>query len=299
MTVSSKGPEWWANRASILLRQSLGETRFPIDPKELALEWSKALEPEAPITRVASREIEGFEGALIDARARGNGWGIAYAKGIRSEGRRRFTIAHEFGHFLLHRKVSPAGGFQCRQEDMAAWDHDWSPQEVEANRFAAGLLMPLDDFRAQIPARATTTMVDLSAVANRYGVSLTASTLRWLDYTECRAVLVASRDGFILWAKSSRPALRSGRFFRTRNGPPIELPVVSPLASGDTLLMVSGATEHAAGTWFDSEPVTEEVIASDRYDLGLSLLTLRGGSTGVAHQEEAVRDTVDLMVDRE
>ena len=204
-------PEGWAIRASLMLRQTLGADRFPVDVEQLALEWSKVLDPKAPITRVRAKPLEGFEGVLVDGRDRGKGWGIVYDEATRSEGRRRFTIAHEFGHFVLHRDEASQGGFQCRQEDLAIWDHDRSPQEAEANRFAAGVLMPFDDFRAQVPARVPATMEELGELAReRYGVSLTACALRWLEHTERRAILVVSRDGFVLWAKPSRPRLPIG-----------------------------------------------------------------------------------------
>lgn len=290
-----KSPEGWAIRASLMLRQVLEADRFPVDVERLALEWSKVLDPKAPITRVRAKPLEGFEGALVDGRNRGKGWGIVYDAGMRSEGRRRFTIAHEFGHFIMHRDEAPQGGFQCRQEDLAAWDHDRSPQETEANRFAAGVLMPFDDFRAQVPARALVGLEKLGELAReRYGVSLTACALRWLEHTERRAILVVSRDGFVLWAKPSGPAYRSGIFLRTRSGPPIDVPEASPLASGDPFLASGEVVRHPAGVWFD-EPVREEVIVADRYDLGLSLLTLDGGAARTDHVEENEPDVVDLI----
>lgn len=50
-------------------------------------------------------------------------------------------------------------------------------------------------------------------------MSLIAAVLRWLSYTEKLAVLVVSRDGFILWARSTTAALKTGAFFRTSAGP--------------------------------------------------------------------------------
>lgn len=297
MTTPRRGPDWWANRASQLLRQALGEDRFPVDIEMLAKEWSKTLVPEAPITKVVARRLEGFEGALIDGRDQGKGWGIVYDEAIRSEGRRRFTIAHEFGHFVVHRDEGPRGGFHCDQKDLATWDHDRSPQEAEANRFAAGILMPLDDFRARVPARAPVGMDDLGELArDRYGVSFTACTLRWLEYTERRAMLIVSRDGFILWAKPSRPAYRSGIFLRTRQGPPLEVPQASPLAVGDPFLVSGEVIRHPAGAWpWFHEPAREEVIVADRYDLGLSLLTFDGGAARIDQVEEEEPDVLDLM----
>lgn len=297
-TGQSKGPDWWANRASILLRHSLGEDRFPVDVERLALEWSPVLDPEAPITRVRARPLEGCEGALIDGRSRNKGWGVAYSDTITHPGRRRFTIAHEFGHFLLHRHVSPEGGFNCRQEDLATWDSERSPQEAEANRFAARLLMPLDDLRHQAPPQSAISLAALGRLAEeRYGVSLTACVLQWLSITERRAVLVVSREGYVLWAKSSKPALHSGAYFRTRNGPPMEVPAASPVVQGS--LDPSERVHHPPGVWFANESVTEEVIISDRYDLGLSLLHLGGSGSTADHEEDEAPDTLDLIMLRQ
>ena len=139
-------PNRWAIDGTQLLRAFQGEVRFPVDIETLATNWSAHLEPDAAITRIRARPLEGFEGALVDARRKGNGWGIAFADTIATPGRVRFTIAHEFGHFLMHRDEAPDGGFQCSQGDMGNWDYENSRQEAEANRFAARILMPLDDF---------------------------------------------------------------------------------------------------------------------------------------------------------
>ena len=95
--------------------------------------------------------------------------------------------------------------------------------EREANEFAATLLMPLDDFRRQISAKNQPDFDQLSACATRYDVSLVAAILRWLRYTECRSIIVVSRDGYMKWAWASDPALKTRRYFRT-SGSPVEVP---------------------------------------------------------------------------
>jgi Zn-dependent peptidase ImmA (M78 family) len=54
---------------------------------------------------------------------------------------------------------------------------------TKANVFAANLLMPLDDYRRQINARAKADLDMISHCADRYRVSLIAALLRWLEYT--------------------------------------------------------------------------------------------------------------------
>lgn len=92
--------------------------------------------------------------------------------------------------------------------------------------------MPFHDFRVQLPAKAQPDFEKLGALAKRYGVSLTAAILRWLEYTETRAMLVVSNEGFAHWAKPSKAALRSGRYIRTKNEV-FELPTLATAVTRD------------------------------------------------------------------
>lgn len=65
-----------------------------------------------------------------------------------------------------------------------------------------------------LPDRSPATLAALKQCAERYNVSLIAAALRWLSYTTRRAILVNSRDGDILWARSSESALRTGAYFQ-------------------------------------------------------------------------------------
>jgi hypothetical protein len=146
---------------------------------------------------------------------------IVYNSALTSEGRIRYTQAHELGHYLLHRR--PGQSIRCHARDMLIWDPAYERREAEANQFAYYLLMPMDDFRRQVGGRSIDLDV-LGLCAGRYGVSLTAAILKWLEFTPIIAVLVVSCDGFIDWASSSKPALRKGAFFRARNRSPIPVP---------------------------------------------------------------------------
>jgi hypothetical protein len=65
--------------------------------------------------------------------------------------RRRFTIAHELGHWRLHRSLE--GGVFCRSAsidgDPATERPPLPPAEEQANAFAAALLMPARLLREQ------------------------------------------------------------------------------------------------------------------------------------------------------
>lgn len=169
--------------------------------------------------------------------------------------------------------------------------------EHEANVFAANFLMPLDDFRRQIDAKAKVDLDMISHCADRYRVSLIATVLRWLGYTEKRAVLVVSRDGFILWARSSVPALRTGAFFRTSTGP-IEIPIASQAVKQDLLVDCRASIDHGNGIWFQ-EPVREMTVFAEQYDFAISLLLLDDAAPSGSFDEEPELDTYDRMVPEE
>ncbi|ESQ83010.1 ImmA/IrrE family metallo-endopeptidase [Asticcacaulis benevestitus] len=286
-------PERWAFEITHLLNAVLGADRFPVDIATVALEYTAHRFADAPIIGVKGGDLPGFEGALIKSTGKRSGWGIIYNDRISSKGRINFTLAHELGHFLLHRLAYP-DGFQCGEQDVVRWDSEYGQVEHQANVFAATILMPLDDFRSQIPE---TTKVDLDMIANcanRYGVSLMAATLRWLSYTQKRAVLVVSRDGFILWAKSSDAALRTGAYFRTTTGP-IEIPAASLAAQQELLVDGAGALDHNAGVWF-REPVREMTVFAELHDFSLSLLLLDDARPSISFDAADESDLLDKMM---
>lgn len=283
-------PIRWAIDISRLLNAVMGTERFPVDIRELAAEYSSKRYPDDPITVIRGDSLRGFDGALYRAPAGKKGWGIFYNNALASKGRINFTLAHEFGHYLMHRIAYP-DGMQCGDQDVVRWDSEYGQVEHQANVFAANVLMPLDDYRRQIAAAAKADLKMLSDCAERYKVSLIAAILRWLEYTDRRAVLVVSRDGHILWARSSKAALITGAFFRT-SGPPIELPPASLVARQDMLVDGRSGVDLPAGVWFREE-VKEMTIFADQYEFAVSLLLLSNEVRTAWHDDEREPDTFD------
>jgi Zn-dependent peptidase ImmA (M78 family) len=259
-----------ANKVTKLLDAVLPtEERFPVDIANVALEYSKQTSPEDPITKIKAVDLDGFEGGL-DVSPKKDKWAILYnANAI--EGRQRFTMAHEFGHYLLHRKKYPEG-IKCSEEDYRHWGSEENQIEVEANEFAATLLMPLNDFRNQIDANTPVTYELLSQCSERYGTSYTATASRWIGYTSTRSIVVASREGYILWARSSRKALKTRAYFKTSNRSPIGIPAASQASTQgfDGVKVI----EHPKGSWLQYEHCTEIALSSRAYDMTISILQL-------------------------
>ena len=97
---------------------------------------------------------------------------VARQEAARSPGRRRFTIAHELGHWYLHAEGVTDFTRYCRDADLLAEPH----MEGEANAFAAALLTPEPILREQAEA----TGLNLPLLARRFDVSLPALHLRLL-----------------------------------------------------------------------------------------------------------------------
>ena len=264
-----------AARITQMLDHVFGADRFdraPVDVAALALEYSRQVASQSPIHEVVERNIPGCVGALVYSEVRPRQWAIMYHVG-QSDGRRAFTIGHEFGHYVLHRQViendaSFDGGIYC--DENAVVRRNGSGIEQEADEFAAALLMPLHDFRRQLPAKQRADFDILSRLASRYGVSLTAAILRWLEYTETRAIMVVSNEGFAHWAKPSKAALKSGRYIRTKNTV-FELPGRAFAARSDYSDAALTGIMQPADVWFP-EPVFEMCFRSDRYDQEITVL---------------------------
>lgn len=288
-------PAGWAVNLTRLLDAAYpeDELRYPVNVAKLAIEYSAQRFPDQPIKKVIpDNDLDGCDGALVRGKKDPPKWGILY-NSAHSPGRTRFTIAHEFAHYLLHRHKLP-NGIRCGEEVVTRRDGEGI--EKEADTFAAFLLMPFHDFRARIPADYKPTFDELSQAASRYGVSLTAAILRWLEYTQRRSLFVVSRDGYALWAKASDPAYKSGVFLRTKNSPPYELP--RQAAGGARAPRTDSRMErsHPAGVWFN-EPVEEFSILSEEHDVVLTLLHF-GKSYPIRQDEQPDEDVYDRMLGR-
>ena len=291
-----KRPMKEANRISTVLNQVLGRDRFPVKVDEVALEYSQQRFADSPVAKVDGQDLEGFDGMLTANPSRSK-WLILYNSAVRSEGRKRFTIAHEFGHYMLH--TDQQDRFECRGDDIETGDNNGREIETAADLFASTLLMPLDDFRKQVAGQQAGFDL-LGHCADRYGVSLTAAALRWTEIAERRAVLVASRDDYMLWAKSNHAAFKSGAYFPTRKRT-IEIPPTSVAHSSNCSDTYQTETVKA-NVWFvrepDTTPMTVMTMVSAQYDYTLTLLLMPDAEWRLPNHddEEPLEDAYDWFV---
>lgn len=93
--------------------------------------------------------------------------------------RQRFTIAHELGHYLLHRDISTVFVDAVYHRDDES-SEGTKLQEIEANAFAAELLIPETMVREQFGHQPIADVDDalIRRLAARFEVSAQALTIR-------------------------------------------------------------------------------------------------------------------------
>ncbi len=101
-----------------------------------------------------------------------------------AETRKRFTIGHEIGHYFLRHQFENGehvhvdkGNFISQRGPQAATGVD--PKEIEANQFAASLLMPSKMVHERVAALGTPLLDDeVIQLAKEFKVSEQAMTIR-------------------------------------------------------------------------------------------------------------------------
>jgi hypothetical protein len=136
--------------------------------------------------------LSGIAGFLLRY---GEEWGIVVREGD-SRRRRRFTVAHELGHFCM-----PTHGRRalvCVSPETTRGETD-RMAEREANAFAAELLMP----RRAVQPMVSSGAIDLTRaiqLAETFDVSAVSAALRLCELTRERAAVLYFRDARLRWA---------------------------------------------------------------------------------------------------
>jgi len=139
--------------------------------------------------------LDGASAQLVRAGSRTT---IMVSARITDPGARRFSIAHELGHFMLGHPSQPPSAL-CAPYAHRTAERDY---EAEANAFAAELLMPARLLRRTCEV----SPVDLEvprAIARTYDVSILASAIRFAELASERCAAVFSTRGTIKWVAPS------------------------------------------------------------------------------------------------
>ncbi len=158
-----------------LLLKKLEITKGPIDIFSIASKLGIEVRTDVEIP---DNEISG----LIKRRGK-DGNPVVLLNSSHTPQRQRFTLAHELGHFLLH-VLDPMHidrNYVYFRSGSSALAID--PKEIQANQFAAEILMPrdflLEDLnREKINTDLSNEEILIKQLANDYNVSEQAMTIR-------------------------------------------------------------------------------------------------------------------------
>lgn len=212
------------------------------------------------------------DGCLL--REPGRKPGILINKNIPYPGRKRFTVAHEIGHFTLpsHGEAS----YWCLADDIEGY-RAARTAEREANEFASELLLPEEEVRDFVEHHPAS-LAAARELADRCGTSLTAAALKMVSLAWQPCALVVSRSARVAWATASRHLRRS---YAVRSaGPVAEESCASdlfrgrrvepgPQKVGPHLWLVGGRKDYRELPY-----VEEESIILPRLDMVLSLIVV-------------------------
>jgi hypothetical protein len=192
-----------------------------------------------------------------------------------SEGRRRFSVAHELGHYYLphHHERLIAGerphssevGFICE-----------TLLEREADDFAAGLLIPKWELENRLRARDFMTLRDIAKLAEDCCSSIESAAIRYAKFTSDRCVVVVSRLGKISYSVASDEAVRFWK--RPASGTPVPAKTISACAPTQcTDGNVTNIQDWSPNSYFGGE-VWEEAVQLG-YGTTITLLALQAKSS--------------------
>lgn len=122
---------------------------------------------------------------------------------IQYPGRKRFTIAHEIGHLVMHKDYPIHSDSKSLDWfDSALKNLQSGRQELEANEFASELLMPAELFRCEVRFKKFTPNL-LRHLADRFQTSITSVAFKCLEMNVHPICLFFISDGAVRYWKKS------------------------------------------------------------------------------------------------
>ena len=156
---------------------------------------------------------KGVSGMLLRV---GDDFAIGYATHINSNGFQRFSIAHELGHYFLGHADTMFRGGKTVHESQAGFGSR-EQIELEADHFAAGLLMPAELFK-QEAGRHSDGLVAIEKVAERCQTSITSSAIRYAELTDAAVAIIISNGSSVDYCFASRSLRGIKRYRHTLKG---------------------------------------------------------------------------------
>jgi hypothetical protein len=207
----------------------------------------------------------------------GDVFGILYATHIPSEGFQRFSVGHELGHYFLDGHIDhilPKDGIHESHAGFVSAD----PYELEADQFAAGLLMPSVPFKRAL-ARRDPGLEIVESLATLCRTSLTATAIRYAELTDDAVAIIISTGPTIDFCRLSDAIKALPQLTWLRKGTPIPRDTATAKFNANSERVANSHRTDAEIDIMDwlggtrSVRATEQVVGLGRYGKTLTVLT--------------------------
>lgn len=256
-----------------------GYSAFPIDPFAIA-------ESEGIMIVPKPADKKGVSGGIIfdeDVPS------IFYATDIDNEGFKRFTVAHELGHYFLEGHPEEILKSSKTHISRAGFRQGDNSIELEADSFASGLLMPTHLVKKELSRR----VVGLAGIEQMAGVSQCSLTAAAIRSAECSpypmAVLVSlGSDVNYCFMSDGFKGLGKLAFFRRGTSLPDSATQRFNRSLDNVALGRRETAETSLADWFDGPAnirLDEEIVGLGSFGHTLTVFS-SDALTEDTHEEE-------------
>lgn len=241
--------------------------KFPVDPVRIAASKGIVVQP-LPSDRTT------VSGMLLK---NGDDFGIMYATYLDNEGFEHFSVAHELGHY--HIPNHPEALLGSGIHESRAGFRSSERHELEADHFAAGLLMPSLLFRKEINKH-DSGLAAVEALSEACATSLTATAIRYAQLSPDPLAVIVSEGECVDYCFMSEELREVPELQWIRKNAPLPRDSATrKLNNSDTGVLNRERLEQPSSfqEWFEKSldvEIYEEAVGLGRYGKTLTILTI-------------------------
>jgi hypothetical protein len=243
-----------------------GFASFPVRPLEIAGKADIAVEAKPA-------EVKGVSGAMIFAD--GNAL-IIYSRAFNNVGFENFSISHELGHYFLSghpEQIIKQGGRHFSRANFT----EALPIELEADHFAAGLLLP-SRLTEKFLVKRQVGLEGVLGLADEAECSRTAAAIRAAQCSSYPIAVIVSQGEQVAYAFLSDSFKELGKLAWLKKGSPLPSGLTRSFNANasNVLSAKKGCGETHLGEWFGGAKgvaLDEEVVGLGSYGFTLTILS--------------------------
>lgn len=242
-----------------------GFSEFPVRPREIANKKDIPVQAKPP-------EIKGVSGAMIFAGGKAQ---IIYSKDLNNEGFENFSISHELGHYFLPghpEEIQRQGGTHLSRANFT----ESSSIELEADHFAAGLLLP-SKLTKKFLSRHQIGLEGVIGLAGKAECSLNAAAIATAQADSYPVAIIVSRGDAVAYAFPSESFKDLGKIWLPKDTPlPDSLTKRFNSSASNVSAAARACGETYLGDWFGGPKgitLDEEVVGLGSYGFTLTVLS--------------------------